>query len=44
MVFKVYDEEESPSLEQIKYNMKYILDQLTLGGLELRLFYSLQVE
>lgn len=29
-------------MEQIKYNMRYILDQLALGGLEVRLFYSLQ--
>jgi len=43
IVFKVYDDDEIPNVEQIKYNMRYILSQLALGGLEVRLFYSLHV-
>ena len=37
---KVYDEDEELTGEQIHYSMTYILDRLTSGGLETRLFYS----
>ncbi len=43
IVFKVYDEGDLISTEQIEYNMKYILNQLACGGLEVRLFYSTMV-
>lgn len=43
MVFKVYDEDDVVSDFQRDYSFQYILDRLTAGGLEVRLFYSLQV-
>ena len=43
IAFKVYGEEEPVSLLQRTCSMKYVLDRLTAGGLETRLFYSLQV-
>lgn len=43
LTFRVYDEEDPISELQRQYNMKSILDKLTLGGLQVRLFYSLQV-
>ena len=43
IAFKVYDETDPVSELQCKYNMKYVLDKLSTGGLEIRLFYSLQV-
>ena len=43
IVFKVYDEDENLSINQIECNMKYVLSHLTAGGLEFRLFYSMQV-
>eukprot|EP01039_Chlorochromonas_danica_P012379 gene12379-14143_t len=42
MAFKVYDEDETVSDYQREFSLTYILDRLTAGGLEVRLFYSLQ--
>jgi anoctamin-10/anoctamin-7 len=42
MAFKVYDEDEEVSEYQREFSLTYILDRLTAGGLEVRLFYSLQ--
>jgi hypothetical protein len=44
MVFKVYDSEKKLSEKQIKYSLKHILSELASGGLETRLFYSVQVD
>lgn len=43
MAFRVYDEDEAVSEYQREYSLSYVLDRLTEGGLEVRLFYSLQV-
>ncbi len=43
VVFKIYEDDEIPSFEQQKFSMKQILGQLALGGIEIRLFYSIQV-
>ena len=43
MVFKVFDENEELSNIQIQNSTKNTLGKLTQGGLEIRLFYSLQV-
>ena len=43
IAFKVYEEDEIVTEEQQKYNMKYILSHLALGGIETRLSYSVQV-
>ncbi len=43
ITFRVYDEEDPISELQRHFNMKSILDKLTVGGLQVRLFYSLQV-
>ena len=43
IAFRVYDEEDCVSDLQMKYNMQYVLNQLLAGGLEFRLFYSLNV-
>ena len=43
MAFRVYDEDDPVSPLQLQHNMKHILDKLGNGGLEVRLFYSLQV-
>ena len=43
LAFKVYDEEEDITDSQAYFSMKYILDHLSAGGLEIRLFYSLNV-
>ena len=43
IAFKVYDEEEELNSDQMKYSMKYVLQQLAVGGLDFRLFYSGQV-
>jgi hypothetical protein len=43
IVFKVYDENEAITEIQREYNMKYVLGQLSKGGLEIRLFYGVQV-
>lgn len=43
MVFKVYLESEPVSDRQCKFSMRYCLQRLAEGGLEVRLFYSLQV-
>jgi hypothetical protein len=42
MVFKVYDEDDVVTDLQREFSFQYILDRLTAGGLEIRLFYSLQ--
>ena len=42
-VFKVYEENDPVSEQQQQYNMQYILAQLAVGGLEVRLSYSIQV-
>ena len=41
--FKVYEEDEVVSDDQQKYNMKYVLAHLAMGGIETRLSYSVQV-
>jgi hypothetical protein len=43
LAFRVYDETDPISELQMKYSMKALLDKLSNGGLEVRLFYSLQV-
>ena len=43
MAFRVYDENDYVTDLQIKYNMQYTLNQLLAGGMEFRLFYSLNV-
>ena len=43
MVFKVYDSEEKLSPHQQKNSLKNILAELAGGGLETKLFYSVQV-
>lgn len=43
IAFKVYGEDEELNDVQMKFSMKYVLQQLTAGGLEFRLFYSAQV-
>lgn len=40
--FKVYEEDEVVSDDQQKYNMKYVLAHLAMGGIETRLSYSVQ--
>jgi len=42
IVFKVYDESEYLEDDQLKYTMKFILNQLIKGGLDIKLFYSYQ--
>ena len=43
MAFRVYDEDDPVSDLQMEHNMRKILEKLSKGGLEIRLFYSLQV-
>jgi hypothetical protein len=43
MAFKIYEEDEEVTDYQREYSLHYILDRLTAGGLEVRLFYSMQV-
>lgn len=43
IAFKVYEEDEEVNDEQIKFSMKYVLQQLAAGNLQFRLFYSGQV-
>lgn len=43
MAFRVYDEDDPVSEIQMDNSVRKILDKLTKGGLEFRLFYSLQV-
>lgn len=43
MAFRVYDEFDPVTDVQLEHNLKSILSKLTAGGLELRMFYSLQV-
>lgn len=43
MAFKVFDEDDPVSDLQCEYNMRLVLQQLSAGGMEIRLFYSLQV-
>ncbi len=42
-VFKVYGEKERLTGPQCKYSLKRIMKELTDGGLQTRLFYSVQV-
>lgn len=42
MAFKVYDEDDVLSDFQRDYSFQYVLDRLTAGGLEVRLFYGIQ--
>jgi len=41
IAFRVYDEEDYTSDVQCQYSMRYILQRLSAGGMEVRLFYSL---
>ena len=41
--FKVYNEGEAVTYSQRLFNVKFILQQLGAGGLDIRLFYSTQV-
>jgi hypothetical protein len=43
IAFKVYEADEPVSALQREFSMKYILGQLSAGGLEIRLFYSINV-
>jgi sulfur relay (sulfurtransferase) complex TusBCD TusD component (DsrE family) len=43
MVFKVFLEDEPVSDRQCRFSMRYCLQRLAEGGMEIRLFYSLQV-
>ena len=43
MVFKVYDADDELTPDQQKSSLKNILADLASGGLETRLFYSVQV-
>lgn len=43
MVFRVHKEDDPLSHEQRTHSMKKILAMLSKGGLETRLFYSVQV-
>jgi hypothetical protein len=43
MVFKVYHETDTMSDKQCQFNMRYCLQKLAAGGMEIRLFYSLRV-
>jgi hypothetical protein len=43
IVFKVYGEDEPVSDKQCMYSMRHVLQRLAEGGMEVRLFYSLQV-
>lgn len=42
IAFRVYDEDDPVSELQRTFSFKHVLNQLTAGGLEIRLFYSLQ--
>jgi hypothetical protein len=41
-VFKVYGEKEKLSAPQSKYSLKRVMKELADGGLQTRLFYSIQ--
>ena len=43
IVFKVYHEDDILSQSQRKFGMKNVLGRLSAGGMETRLFYSVQV-
>lgn len=43
MVFRVYRDEDPVSSEQQRFNMRTVLAQISSGGLEIRLSYSVQV-
>lgn len=43
LVFKVYKEEDPVSDLQCRYSMKYILGLLARSGMEIRLFFSIEV-
>jgi hypothetical protein len=42
IAFRVYDEDDPISELQKTFSFRSVLNQLTAGGLEIRLFYSLQ--
>lgn len=42
IAFRVYDEDDPISELQQMHSFRHVLNQLTAGGMELRLFYSLQ--
>mmetsp|Transcript_16135 Transcript_16135/g.35740 ORF Transcript_16135/g.35740 Transcript_16135/m.35740 type:complete len:809 (-) Transcript_16135:1244-3670(-) len=42
LVFKVYEEEQYVSNAQAEFSMRHVLQRLSKGGMEVRLFYSLQ--
>lgn len=44
IVFKIYNEEEELNDEQIQYNLKFILNRLSNGGLDFELFYGSHVK
>lgn len=43
IVFQVYDEIDNLTVVQCDFSMKNILQKLSIGGLQIRLFYSIQV-
>ena len=43
MVFKVYNNRDNATELQNKWNLKYILRELTRGGFQTKSFYSAQV-
>lgn len=43
MVFKIFHEDEPITEKQCRFSMRYCLQRLAAGGMEVRLFYSLQV-
>lgn len=44
MVFKIYGETEVVTDKQCIFSMRHCLQRLAAGGMEIRLFYSLQVQ
>lgn len=43
-VFKVYSNRDDLTESQEKWNLKYVVRELTKGGLETKMFYSAQVD
>lgn len=43
IVFKVYDDKEAVNDNQCEFSFKNVLERISAGGLEIRLFYSLKV-
>ena len=44
IVFKVFAEDEVITDKQCQFSMRYCLQRLAEGGMEVRMFYSLQVQ